>query len=407
MLPSIKTLYKIGPGPSSSHTIGPYKAAKDFLETSLRSGAKILKFSVVLYGSLAFTGKGHATDMIIREVFRGFDIKIDFDTVTKKEHPNMMVFSAYDKFGKVIFSQDYNSVGGGDLLKGKSYLESRRDIYPFDNFRQMEQYLVKSKLSVRELILQFEGQDILRFLEKVLNQMMEVVNLGLKQKGEVAGELHVKRMANYTFNQAEELPREVLGKNHLYLASYAYAASECNCAGEKVVTCPTCGATGVLTGLMYYEKHNLNRSSDALLDGLAIAGLIGLIVRKNASISGAVAGCQAEIGTATSMAAGAMCLMDGLSIEQIEYAAEIGMEHSLGLTCDPVKGYVAIPCIERNVMGVFKAFDSYALAKNLSKFRKNTISFDEAVQAMYESGKAMHEDFKETSKGGLEKVHIC
>lgn len=407
MLPSIKTLYKIGPGPSSSHTIGPYKAARDFLKESRKINEDIVKFSVVLYGSLACTGKGHSTDRIIKKVFDGMDIDIQFETETKKEHPNVMAFSSFDSNGKKLLSLEYNSVGGGDVTKQNEYLESREDIYPFDNFKQMREYMEKENVSVRELVSKFEGEDIFPFLEKVLKRMLKLVKKGLNQTGDVAGELHVKRMAKDTFIQAETLSENELGKNHLYLASYAYAANECNCAGEKVVTCPTCGACGVLTGLMYYEKHNLNRDIDTLLDGLALAGIIGLIVRKNASISGAEAGCQAEVGTATSMAAGAMCLMDGLSLYQIEYAAEIGMEHSLGLTCDPVKGYVAIPCIERNVMGIFKAVDSYTLSKNISKFRKNTISFDEAVEAMYESGKAMHEDFKETSKGGLAKVHIC
>ena len=407
MLPSIKTLYKIGPGPSSSHTIGPFKAAEDFLKSALKVSSDISYFEVSLFGSLAFTGRGHFTDKIIKEVYRDYPTVINFDITCKKEHPNMMAFSAFDKDRNLILTQDYNSIGGGDVLKGESYLIPRREVYPFENFKELREYLETNHMSVRELVNKFDDADIFEFLEKVFDQMCSVVQLGLNQTGEVAGELHVKRVAKETFSQAESLEEDDDSKSYLYLASYAYAANECNCAGEQVVTCPTCGASGVLTSLMYYEKYNLHATREQIIEGIALAGIIGMIVRKNASISGAEAGCQAEVGTATSMAAGAMCLIDGLSLYQVEYAAEIGMEHSLGLTCDPVKGYVAIPCIERNVMGVFKAVDCYVLSKHISKFRKNSISFDEAVQAMYESGKAMNEDYRETSKGGLAKVHIC
>ena len=406
MLPSIKTLYKIGPGPSSSHTIGPFKAASDFLKATLKLNSNPVRFTVTLFGSLAFTGKGHCTDKIIKSVLHKYKVEVKFDIDTKKLCPNMMEFTAFDADDKVICTQDYNSVGGGDVLKGNEYLIPHDDIYPFSNFLEMRQYMESNDMTVRDLILKFEGEDILPFLKTVLNKMIEVVDIGLKTTGEVAGILHVKRMAKETFAEAM-ITEDKYIKIQLLLASYAYAANECNCAGEQVVTCPTCGATGVLTSLMNYAKRNLDMSDDTMLDGLAMAGLIGLIVRTNASISGAVAGCQAEIGTATSMAAGAMCIMDNLTMYHVEYAAEIAMEHSLGLTCDPVKGYVAIPCIERNVMGVLKAMDAYVLSKSLAKLRKNFISFDEAVEVMYESGLAMNEDYKETSKGGLAKVHIC
>lgn len=400
MLPSIKSLYRIGPGPSSSHTIGPFNASLDF-----KSRIKNINYSyiiVTLFGSLALTGKGHLTDKIILEALKDDKVKIEFNIDVIKEHPNTLIFKAYDSKNKLVFSQTYYSIGGGEIKSDGFKSNSMKPVYDFSSFNEFRDRFTKAECSIREFFIKYEGEDIITFAEGIFDQMVKTIEKGLVTEGEVAQKLHVKRMAKEIYSEAM---CETDNKRILTLSSYAYAVSECNAAGELIVTAPTCGSAGVLPSVLYYSYKDMHIEKDKIIDGLLIAGLIGLIIRHNATISGAVGGCQAEIGSACSMAAAALCVINSLSIYQTEYAAEIGMEHNLGLTCDPVMGYVAIPCIERNSIAAIKAYVAYVFADKISPLRHNAISLDDVIEVMYQTGLGLSKDFKETSKGGLASIY--
>lgn len=397
---SIKRVYKIGPGPSSSHTIGPYNAAKDFLNTYKDFDEVVID----LYGSLALTGKGHGTDKILLKAFENYKAIINFHyTFDDIDHPNTLDFSIF-KDGKIINKARYYSVGGGDILKQGQKIEKSKEIYPFNSFNGLKNYLNKHNLtSIVDVVDEFEDKDVNEFLFKIFKAMIHEIESNLKKEGYLPGNLGVKKVAKSIYEKALD-EKDEFERKILFITSYAYAASEGNADGDLVVTAPTCGSCGVLPSILYYEyKHN-NINIDKIVGALKVAGLLTNIVIKNASISGATLGCQAEIGTASAIASGALCYLHDMSVYQIEYASELALEHFLGLTCDPVNGYVQIPCIERNGIGALRSLISYIYAKDISILRRNKVSFDEVVKAMKITGDSLSKDYKETSIGGLAKI---
>ncbi len=397
---SIKRVYKIGPGPSSSHTIGPYNAAKDFLNTYKDFDEVVID----LYGSLALTGKGHGTDKILLKAFENYKVIINFHyTFDDIDHPNTLDFSIF-KDGKIINKARYYSIGGGDILKQGQKIEKSKEIYPFNSFNGLKNYLNKHNLtSIVDVVDEFEDKDVNEFLFKIFKAMIHEIESNLKKEGYLPGNLGVKKVAKSIYEKALD-EKDEFERKILFITSYAYAASEGNADGDLVVTAPTCGSCGVLPSILYYEyKHN-NINIDKIVGALKVAGLLTNIVIKNASISGATLGCQAEIGTASAIASGALCYLHDMSVYQIEYASELALEHFLGLTCDPVNGYVQIPCIERNGIGALRSLISYIYAKDISILRRNKVSFDEVVKAMKITGDSLSKDYKETSIGGLAKI---
>lgn len=389
---SLKEVYKIGRGPSSSHSMGPEWAARDFLKRFPQAE----KFRVELYGSLALTGKGHLTDEAVLSVLRGRDAEIVFDTKKKGlAHPNAMCFFAYGSEG-LLGSVNYLSVGGGTVL-AEGEERAVQNVYPFRNFSEWREYCDVESIPLAEAVYRFEGEGIKVYLKKALDAMFAAIERGLNAEGVLPGDLKVLRKAKMLSAAAEAESPEMREKR--VISSYAFATAEENAGGGVIVTAPTCGASGVLPAVLRYISERENLSKEQLLDGLAVAGMVGNVVRTNASVSGAEAGCQAEIGTATAMAAAAVCSMMGASSEETEYAAEIALEHQLGLTCDPVHGYVQIPCIERNAVAALRALDSAGIARVLKGTRR--ISFDLIVKTMYETGKDINARYRETSKGGL------
>lgn len=391
---SLTKIYKIGKGPSSSHTMGPERAAKDFLQKCPSAD----RYSVTLYGSLALTGKGHLTDEAIKDVFADKNIDVVFDTQTKElPHPNTLAFTAYDLEGKTLFHQIYLSVGGGSIHVVGEPVPETENVYPFRSFAEIKRYCTQENISLDEFVFRYEGKEIKDYFRKVWSVMRETVVRGLNAGGELPGGLHVMRKAAMLSQRVfGELPEE---REKREICSYAFAVAEENAGGGTVVTAPTCGSCGVLPAVLYYLSERLHLPEETVISALAVAGIMGNVVKTNASISGAEAGCQAEIGTATAMAAAAVCRIYGYSMEETEYAAEIALEHQLGLTCDPVCGLVQIPCIERNAVAAMRALVSAELAHVLQGTRK--ISFDLIVKTMYKTGKDMNSRYRETAEGGL------
>ncbi|MGN1078150.1 MAG: L-serine ammonia-lyase [Candidatus Gallimonas sp.] len=392
---SLKELYKIGRGPSSSHTMGPERAARDFI-ARYPSAAR---YRVVLYGSLARTGKGHLTDRALLSVLPPEKTEILFDASERELiHPNTLVCSATDERENLLGEITYLSVGGGTVRAEGELPEEEKEPYPFENFAQMRAYCRAENLSLGDLAFRFEGEEMRGYLLEVWRAMQTTAQRGLKREGLLPGVLKVERKAAMLYRAVRDDGGD--GKEDMRLiCAYAYATAEENASGGTVVTAPTCGASGVLPAVLLYltEKHGL--SDEQAVKALAAAGAIGNVVKRNACVSGAEAGCQAEIGTATAMAAAAVCSVYGYSLEETEYAAEIALEHQLGLTCDPIGGYVQIPCIERNAVAARRALDSADLAHVLAGTRK--ISFDLIVKTMYETGKDLNARYRETSEGGL------
>ena len=393
---SISAIYKIGNGPSSSHTVGPYNAAKFFLKQYPQADS----YRVVLYGSLALTGDGHGTANAIRTKMP--DVEIVYDTKTKDlPHPNTMDFFAI-KDGKEIGKNRVMSVGGGVIeIEG---LEKKDDdnVYPHNNFTEIYNYCKEKGINLAEYVYEHEKSDIRERLATRWHAMEDCVRRGVKADGELPGGLHLSRKASYLYNTVSYNESSDITMNRL-VSAFAYAAAEENASSHIVVTAPTCGACGIIPAVMYYQRHFRGFPEDEIIDALAVAGLFGNIIQTNASISGAECGCQAEIGSACSMAAAGLAHLFGMSLEQIEYAAEVSMEHSLGLTCDPVNGLVQIPCIERNAVGAMRSITSTSLAMFLHTTRK--ISFDTVVETMYRTGKDMNKKYKETANGGLAKLY--
>ena len=387
---SIKEIFKIGYGPSSSHTMGPAFASEKFLNKNKDSD----KFRCVLYGSLAQTGKGHLTDYIIKKTFKNnIDIFFDYDTVYDY-HPNAMRFVAY-KNNVEVDNWLVFSVGGGSLKE----LNEERDtfkqmVYPHSRMNEILEYISKTNMSLVDYVLKYETESIKEYLSDVLIQMRETLNNGLYTDGILPGGLKVKRKAS-SFYQKYLLNPSLEALTY----SYALAISEENASGGKMVTAPTCGSCGVVPAtLLSYQLLN-NISDEKIIEALMVAGLVGNIVKTNASISGAEVGCQGEIGVACAMASAAMAYLTGKNSNEIEYAAEIALEHHLGMTCDPVDGLVQIPCIERNAVAAMQAH-------NVSKYvelagSEHHITLDSVIEVMEETGKDLHAKYRETSKGGL------
>ncbi len=393
---TIKTVYKIGQGPSSSHTVGPFRAAQWFRGQYPEADA----FEVTLYGSLAFTGEGHGTEKAIRRILPEADLIFDKET-TDLPHPNTMLFRAYQN-GQLLGEQQIMSIGGGSIRWPQIRAGEEREIYPQKNFGEMRYYCYQEGIRLLDLIKQTEGPGLMPYLADVWNAMQDAVERGLQSEGVLPGGLNIARRAGELLKTRcyNESPDVTMNRT---IAAYAYAVSEENAAEGVVVTAPTCGACGVLPSVLYYMQKDRGFPEEEILDALAVAALIGNVIRTNASVSGAECGCQAEIGSACSMAAAALASLYKLDDNQIEYAAEIAMEHSLGLTCDPVNGLVQIPCIERNAVAAMRAVSSVNLSHFLTGSRK--ISFDEVVQTMYQTGKDMNEKYRETSHGGLAALY--
>lgn len=395
---SIRELYKIGRGPSSSHTIGPEKACiymKEKYPTADR-------FAVTLFGSLAYTAEGHDTTAIVRETLAptATDIVRDTDTEDMR-HPNTMELTAYAD-GTVLGTERVYSVGGGQIeIEGIS-LDENSDVYPLHSFTQIADYCEEHGLRLWQYVEQTEGVELREYLLTVWETMKACITEGLRQEGTLPGRLQVQRKAKHLYSQNHIDETRETRENRLVCA-YAFAVSEQNAAGGRIVTAPTCGASGVLPAVLYYEQQKHGFTDAEICHALATAGIIGNLVKTNASISGAECGCQAEIGTACSMAAAALGELFGMQIGQIEYAAEIALEHHLGLTCDPIYGLVQIPCIERNAVAAMRAINAVSLANFLTNSRK--ISFDLVVQTMYETGRDLSHRYRETSEGGLAKLY--
>lgn len=395
---SIKELYKIGNGPSSSHTMGPKKAALLLKEKYPTADL----YQIILYGSLAFTGKGHLTDKIILEALKPSNVEIIFNKETKElKHPNTMDLIALKNKEELGKFRAY-SIGGGSIqIEGEDFQEEK-DIYDFTTYTDIKNNCKEKNISLLEYVYTQEDKDLSEYLKTVWQTMKKTLEEGLEQEGLIPGRLKIPKKAKTLYSKELEKETAELKRTRLLIA-YAYATSEQNASGGMIVTAPTCGASGVLPAVLYYLYKQENVNEAKILEGLAIAGLIGNLVKTNASISGAECGCQAEIGTACSMAAAAYAYIKGYSIDVIECAAEIAMEHHLGLTCDPIYGYVQIPCIERNAVAAIRAIDSANMASLLYKDSK--ISFDLVVETMYETGKDLGSHYRETSKGGLAKKY--
>lgn len=392
---SLKELYKVGIGPSSSHTIGPEKIAKFVL-----GKYPDCTFKVALYGSLCFTGKGHGTDKVLKKVL-GENTEIIFDkTIDLKDlqHPNTLDIFVY-KDDKQINTIRAYSVGGGSIkIDGQEFIEPEK-VYEHNKFSDIKEYVTERGIRLCDYVYQTEP-DVKEFLKEIWAVMKDSVERGLKKSGTLPGGLNVVKKAKFIYESTDIFVRDSLLRNKLTCA-YALAVSEENADNGKIVTAPTCGASGVLPAVLYYAYKNEHVSEELIIDALATAGLIGNVVKTNASISGAECGCQAEIGTACSMAAAGIGEIYSLTVDQIECAAEVAMEHNLGLTCDPVLGLVQVPCIERNTMAAMRAFDSFCVAYYLAPMRK--IPFDVIVQTMYETGKDLNHKYLETARGGIAK----
>lgn len=390
---SIRKIFKIGTGPSSSHTMGPRTAARTFKEKN----ADASSFRVTLYGSLAATGKGHLTDFAIIDELKPKEVEIIWQPYTELPfHPNGMKFEAIDANSQVFDEWTIYSIGGGDLANEHSQQE-REDIYEMTTMRQILAHCQNSGKTFWEYVKDVEGEDIFDVLAEVWETMKDAITRGLDAEGLLPGGLALQRKASTYFVKSKGYQGSLRSRALIY--AYALATSEENASGGRIVTAPTCGSCGVLPSVLYHLKTNHNCSDAKILRALATAALIGNIAKKNASISGAEVGCQGEIGVACAMAAAAATQLFGGSPAQIEYAAEMGLEHHLGLTCDPICGLVQVPCIERNAFAAARALDSCSFA--MLSDGKHLITFDKVVRTMKQTGHDLPSLYKETSTGGL------
>lgn len=392
---SLKELYRIGKGPSSSHTIGPERACRLFLQENPQAD----RFGVTLYGSLAKTGAGHGTEQVIKSVLPSVTVKYDMET--KTPHPNTMDLIAYQN-NRALAQMRIYSVGGGAIeIEGRAETEGT-ETYPHNLLSEIRAYCKARKMRLYDYVFKCEGEEIKTYLLDVWVAMKQAIARGVAQSGVLPGGLDVKRRAKILFEGLAPEESAETRENRLVCA-YAFAVSEENAAGGTIVTAPTCGACGVLPAVLKHAQERWGYTDEQIVNALATAGLIGNLIKTNASISGAECGCQAEIGSACCMATAALSELRGLSLGQIEYAAEVAMEHHLGLTCDPICGLVQIPCIERNAVAAMRAINASSLAYFLSDSRK--ISFDLVVQTMYETGKDLKRSYRETAEGGLAKLY--
>ena len=396
---SIREIYKIGKGPSSSHTMGPERASQLFKSKYPEAD----NYQVILYGSLSKTGIGHGTDRVIREVLSPTPTEIVFSVEElKNSHPNTMDLIAL-KDGKQIGTLRVESIGGGDIrIPGMKDIEGE-EVYIEHSFAEIADFCKWRYIhTLSEYVELNEGPEIWDFLMEVWLTMKQAISDGLNADGILPGGLNVHRKAKYLYEQ-ETAANEPGLREFQLIAAYAYAVAEQNADNGTIVTAPTCGACGVLPAVLKYAQDTKGFTDEQICRGLATAGIIGNLTKRNASISGAEAGCQAEIGTACSMAAAALAELYNQDLDQVEYAAEVAMEHHLGLTCDPICGLVQIPCIERNAVAAMRAMNACNLSYFLTGSRN--ISYDMVCRAMHETGINLNHRFRETSEGGLAKLY--
>ncbi|MCQ2501148.1 MAG: L-serine ammonia-lyase, iron-sulfur-dependent, subunit alpha [Lachnospiraceae bacterium] len=398
---SIRDIYKIGTGPSSSHTMGPVAAAKLFKEENPDAD----RYKAILYGSLCKTGAGHGTDRAVLSTLQPTDSEVIFckEDPEGMKHPNTMDLIAY-KNGEETANMRIYSIGGGDIeIEGRRGGKGQaEDAYMENSFAEIKEFCDFRFIDLIEYISINEGDEIWDYLAEVWSVMKNAVETGLSKEGVLPGGLNVQRKAKMLYNTVLETRHPEVVECQL-VCSYAYAVSEENADNGIIVTAPTCGACGVLPSVMYYLQKKKGFDDEKILKALAVAGLFGELAKQNASVSGAECGCQAEVGVACSMTAAAAGYLFGYDIHQIEYAAENALEHHLGLTCDPICGLVQVPCIERNAVAAMRALNSANLAFFLTSTRR--ISFDMVLRSMYHTGLDMNAKYRETSEGGLARAY--
>ncbi len=396
---TIRTLYKIGKGPSSSHTMGPERACVIAKERNPDAD----RFVVTLYGSLALTGRGHGTDRIVKETLSPIPCEIIFDEKAPTPiHPNTMDILPVrgGVAGKKIRAF---SIGGGAVeIEGEERAAICRDVYPHSTFTEIATYCKAKNIRLWEYVIENEGESIYDYIDEVWDAMKNSIHEGLSTTGTLPGGLNTQRKARVLFER-NHIDESAQTRENRLVSAYAFAVSEQNAGGGRIVTAPTCGSCGVLPSVLKYMQEQRAFSDRQIFNALITAALIGNLIRTNASISGAECGCQAEIGSACAMAAGALAELFGMGLGQIEYAAEVALEHHLGLTCDPICGLVQIPCIERNAVAAMRAINALSLANFLSDSRK--ITFDLIVKTMYNTGCDLPLGYRETSVGGLAKYY--
>ena len=395
---SIKELYRIGTGPSSSHTMGPRKAAEIFLARHRNAAS----FKVTLYGSLAATGKGHMTDVAINDTLTPVaPVEIVWQPkVFLPFHPNAMTFAAFDAGQKLLENWTVYSIGGGALAENNEEptIESK-EVYDMRSMTEILNWCERTGKSYWEYVKECEDENIWDYLDVVWNTMKEAIRRGLEEEGVLPGPLNLRRKASTYYIKATGYKDSLKTRGLVF--AYALAVSEENASGGKIVTAPTCGSCGVVPAVLYHLHKSRDFSDIRIIRALATAGLFGNIVKHNASISGAEVGCQGEVGVACAMASAAANQLFGGSPAQTEYAAEMGLEHHLGMTCDPVCGLVQIPCIERNAYAAARALDANIYSSFTDGIHR--VSFDKVVQVMKQTGHDLPSLYKETSEGGLAK----
>ena len=393
---SIFEIFKIGAGPSSSHSIGPQRAAQWFLQ---RLGTTPHRIRITLYGSLAATGKGHLTDKSIQSVLDPIPHEFVWDTTTPSlSHPNTMKFEAFDRQGTRLQEWTVFSVGGGNLIDVHGQTGDIEEVrYPVKNITNAISFCQDRTMTFWQFV-EKEERDVWPRLETIWEAMRDSIRRGIESREEfLPGPLKLTRRARETYEKAHALSNPQ--RDLAYLSAFALGVAEENANGGRIVTAPSCGAAGVVPSILYYQETLQKTSREQILRALATAGLFGSVIRANASISGAEVGCQGEIGSACSMAAAAASQILGGSLRQIEYAAEVAMEHNLGLTCDPVEGFVQIPCIERNMTASLRAFESASFS--MLTDGRHLVSFDDAIEVMYRTGHDLQSAYRETALGGL------
>ena len=392
---SIREVFYIGHGPSSSHTIGPTNAVKYILGKY----QDIASVKVTLCGSLASTGKGHLTDYIIDKYLKGVNHRIVFDSRKRVKHPNTMIFET-TLTNNEVKKDIIISIGGGVITINNEKKQDGNDLYPHHTLSEIMAYCRDFGYSLWEYVLYHEGEDVLSYIDEIYKTIKDEIARGIKTDGELPGELHVKRKAKAMYeNMLKEHKEDDIQTN---VAIASFAASEENAAGGVIVVAPTCGSAGVIPGVVKYLEMK-KVPYDDIRKGFLVAGLIGLLAKSNASISGAEAGCQAEIGVACAMGAAMIATALGYEYKKIAQSAEVALEHSLGLTCDPVKGYVQIPCIERCAIFALKAINAASIV-GILPIEASKVTFDESLLTMYLTGKDLHAGYRETAKKGLSKV---
>lgn len=394
---SLRELYRIGVGPSSSHTMAPRLAAQQFLGRY----PDAVSYRVTLYGSLAATGKGHLTDAVIGDVLAPRPYAIMWKAhETLPRHPNGLQFEALDRDGKRVGEWSVYSIGGGAIMAADAVPGMSSSVYEHCTMDGILKWCRENGAPVWKYVEQCEGPEIWDHLSAVWKTMQEAIVRGLAAEGSLPGVLHLARKSHSYHIRARQLDSWL--RRSALLAAYAVAVSEENAGGGVIVTAPTCGACGALPGVLRFLAETQSLPDVEILRALATAGLVGNLIKFNGSISGAEVGCQGEVGSACAMAAAAATQLMGGSPRQIEYAAEMGIEHHLGLTCDPVAGLVQIPCIERNAFAATRAVDAavYALLSD----GEHRISFDNVIQTMVQTGRDLQSGYRETATAGLAKI---